>query len=152
MRFYSIEENKNTPFIGRLYEQNRLQAIDASIQPAIIIMYGRRRVGKTSLLEHVFKNRNILKFEGIEGLNEDKQRASLVKQFAHYLDDSITENLTFASWTDFLIAVYEKTKNMKITLYFEELQWIANYDKLFIAELKYVWDNFFKRNNKNRLF
>ncbi len=30
------------------------------------------------------------------------------------------------------------------TLYFEEVQWLANYEDRFIDELKYAWDNIFK--------
>jgi hypothetical protein len=34
------------------------------------------------------------------------------------------------------------------TLYFEEVQWLAEYKDDFIADLKYVWDNKFRHNPK----
>lgn len=34
------------------------------------------------------------------------------------------------------------------TLYFEEVQWLADYKDKFISELKYFWDNHFRHNQK----
>ena len=71
---FLIKENKE--LIGRDYEKNYLSEITAKNESSIIVVYGRRRVGKTELLEQVFRNRNILKFEGIEGKNEKFQRCN----------------------------------------------------------------------------
>ena len=35
-------------------------------EAAIIVIYGRRRVGKTELIEQFFRQRHILKFEGLQ--------------------------------------------------------------------------------------
>jgi len=48
----------------------RLVKIGNAHKASIVIVYGRRRIGKTELLEQAFRTRNILKFEGREGLNE----------------------------------------------------------------------------------
>ena len=58
-------------FVGRQLEIQSLESIQQNQTPAIIIVYGRRRVGKTELLEHIFKKRNLLKFEGIQGKNSE---------------------------------------------------------------------------------
>ncbi len=133
-------------FVGRTYELSRLAEIVSIGKPAILVVYGRRRVGKTELLEQAFKNRNILKFEGIEGADANSQRQHIMRQLAYYFQEPLLEKVIFSTWSELLIAIYEKIKDQTVTLYFEELQWIANYDAKFIAELKYVWDNFFKKN------
>ncbi len=56
-------------FIGRTFELEKLEKIGSAHEASIIVMYGRRRVGKTELLEQAFRERNILKFEGI-GVNK----------------------------------------------------------------------------------
>ncbi len=133
-------------FVGRTHEIRRITEVTHSGKAAIVIVYGRRRVGKTELLEHVFRDRNILKFEGIEGEDAVAQRRHICQQLAYYFQEPLLEKINFATWSELLIAIYEKTKNQVITIYFEELQWIANYDAKFVAELKYVWDNFFRKN------
>ena len=61
----TIKCNKN--FVGRNHELEKLSEISNSGEASIVVVYGRRRVGKTELLEQAFRKRNILKFEGIEG-------------------------------------------------------------------------------------
>jgi len=48
-------------------------------------MCGRRRIGKTELLEQAFRERNIIKFEGIEGLTGKEQLDSILRQLVLYV-------------------------------------------------------------------
>lgn len=41
---------------------------------SLLIVYGRRRVGKAELIEHIYQARHLLKFEGLEGYSQDKQQ------------------------------------------------------------------------------
>lgn len=56
----------NPDFIGRRQEVRRLEEMAGQPGAKIIIVYGRRRIGKTELLEQTLRERNILKFEGLE--------------------------------------------------------------------------------------
>ena len=67
MIFKQVIENKG--FIGRDFEQTQLKHIENQSGAKLVIAYGRRRVGKTELLEQHFRARNILKFEGIESIS-----------------------------------------------------------------------------------
>jgi len=49
MKYYQVEKNHH--FVGRNYWWQRLQEIDAKNEASIIVIYGRRRVGKTELIE-----------------------------------------------------------------------------------------------------
>lgn len=145
MKNYLIEKNEN--FIGRELEQKRLQEIAAQPGSKIIIVYGRRRVGKTELLEQVFKDRNLLKFEGQENLPEDQQIAFVMQQLSQYSQEPLLGKVQVANWTEALQYIAEKTHCGQWTIYFEEVQWLADYQPYFISALKYVWDNFFRRNS-----
>jgi uncharacterized protein len=144
MKALSIQ--KKAGFIGREYELNLLNTIGGSGEASIIIMYGRRRIGKTELLEQAFRNRNILKFEGIEGLAEVDQLKHAVKQLAGYVGDVFLDKLVLESWGEFFQLLAKYTEHGQWTIYLEELQWLANYKSALIAELKYVWDNYFRHN------
>ncbi len=143
MKALSVNEKMN--FIGRKAEIEKLVTIEKSYKSNIIILYGRRRVGKTTLLERTFGKRNLLKFEGIEGYNGAKQLENLKAQLGIYLDDTteIANVKTLREWMQLLSKCVIKGK---WTIYFEEVQWIANYKDSFIAEVKYIWDNFLMHN------
>lgn len=141
-----IKEMKG--FIGRKREQERLHSLGSANEPAIVIVYGRRRVGKTELLEQAFRKRNILKFEGIEGLSKEEQFANAMRQLAKYTKDELLTKVTISSWSEFFDLLNRYTQEGCWTIYLEELQWLANYDSQLIAELKYFWDNHFRRNSE----
>ncbi len=58
----------------------RLSDIGAQNEPAIVIVYGRRRVGKTALIERAYGDRHPIKIEGIEGREEAYQIESALAQ------------------------------------------------------------------------
>jgi AAA+ ATPase superfamily predicted ATPase len=144
MKPKTIKLKKN--FIGREFEYERLKKIGSSDEANIIIMYGRRRVGKTELLEQTFRDRNILKFEGIESLTEKAQFANAMSQLADYTEEPLLAKTVIESWREFFMILSKYTRNGTWTIYLEELQWLANYKDTLVSELKYVWDNFFRQN------
>src|SRR5579872_6095597 len=92
MKPLRIKIKKN--FIGRIAELERLHAIGTAGNAAIIIMYGRRRIGKTELCEQAFRDRNLLKFEGIEGLSHKAQLAHAITQLAKYAESRLLTKTT----------------------------------------------------------
>lgn len=139
-----IELKKN--FIGRRFELCNLKKIAGAGEASILVMYGRRRVGKTELLEQAFRDRNLLKFEGVEGLNEKAQFANVMTQLAKYLDDPLVSKVVIETWSEFFQLLSKYLQEGTWTLYLEELQWLANYKSRLVSELKYVWDNYFRHN------
>lgn len=143
-----ITGKKTHDFIGREYEIKWLKDIASSNASSIIVLYGRRRVGKTKLLEQVFRTRNILKIEGIEGLDETQQLLRAKRQLMSYIKDPLIEKVPVNNWFDFFDLIAPYLAQGQWTLYFEEIQWLASYEPVFIADLKYAWDNHFKNNPK----
>lgn len=143
----SFEIKTNTQFIGRRAERKFLLGVGAKKQASILVVYGRRRVGKTELLEQAYASRKILKFEGIEGKDEAFQRAHVLSQLAGYSGDGVLANVKTERWTDVFKLIWQYTKKHTWTIYFEEVQWLADYRHDFVAELKYVWDNYFRYND-----
>ena len=131
-------------FTGRKFEWNRLSSIGKTIDPCILVVYGRRRIGKTELLEQVYATRNILKFEGLYGKSQKEQIAHVLWQLSEYTGSPIFSKLSLNSWTEVFTCIYDQITQDTWTLYFEEIQWLANYQDGFISELKFAWDNYFK--------
>lgn len=59
--------------------------------------------------------------------------------------------MNYTTWTECFQLLSEYTKNGSWIIYFEELQWMACYESDLLSSLKYVWDNFFKKNSQFRL-
>lgn len=138
---------KNQYFTGRTYERELLLDIASKqTEACIIVVYGRRRVGKTELIEQTFADRQILKFEGIEGQNTQRQQATVLSELSKYAEEPLLAKITPDHWLDVFELIKPYVSTGPWTLYFEELQWLANYQTDFIADLKYAWDNFFKNN------
>lgn len=137
---------KNPKFIGRESEMAKLHEIGNKGEAAIVVVYGKRRVGKTELLEQAFRERNIIKIEGLEGLSFENQRHHVLRQIAAYLDNPVVSKVQVRDWVEILELLAPSLKEGKWTLYFEEVQWLANYEDGFVSALKYMWDNHFRHN------
>jgi AAA+ ATPase superfamily predicted ATPase len=140
----SIPLNKS--FVGREHELNRLSEISSLNESGIVIVYGRRRVGKTELLEQALRNRNIIKLEGIEGYSQQEQIEAVLHQFSAYCSNPLIKKLRPKNWTEVFETIGSFMTKGTWTLYLEEIQWMANYSDDLIAELKYVWDNLLRYN------
>lgn len=139
-----LKIKKLANFIGRGPEWKRLTALGESNTPSILVVYGRRRVGKTELLEQCFGERNILKFEGIQGKSQEEQRTHVLWQVSEYVQDPLLAKLKVDRWVEIFKLIHDKVPDGKWTIYFEEVQWLADYNDTFIAELKFAWDNYFR--------
>jgi AAA+ ATPase superfamily predicted ATPase len=144
-----VKENKN--FIGRKKELKTIKTLNDQNEAQILICFGRRRVGKTELIEQAFRKTKLLKFEGLKGKSQKEEIQHFLNQLAKYLVDPNISLLQFTSWRQCFELVSEHTRSGNWTIYLEELQWMACYESDLVSELKYVWDNFLRRNPKLRL-
>lgn len=119
-----------------------------SNQAAIVVVHGRRRVGKTTLIEHVFKNRALLKIEGVETGNKARQIETALLMLSQYFKDPTIARLNFTRWLEFFEYLARFLATGTHTLYLEELQWLASYDDELVNDFKLVWDNHFRKNSQ----
>lgn len=158
-----MEPYKSTPapyFIGREAEIRRFREIHQRDEAVIIVVYGRRRVGKTELIEHFFKSAKILKFEGIQPNFKDRLSAQndqsvqireCLLRLSRYFEDPKLAKLKLHSWSEFFELLGPVMKKRKIILYFEEIQWLSSYASRFLACLKPFWDDSWRHNKKLRI-
>lgn len=74
--------------IGRKSEIERLNKYVNSSQPEFIAIYGRRRVGKTFLVNHVFQSRFAFSMTGVIGGGRDVQLEAFVDAMDLYAGDN----------------------------------------------------------------
>jgi hypothetical protein len=160
VQYYKVKENPH--FVGRDYYRKRLREIDAEAQASIIVVYGRRRVGKTELIEQFFKGRPILKFEGLQpqdgvtkkGQTTERKRQirACLTRLGGYLDRATEYQLMKVDrWTDFFALLTPLIADTPTVLYLEELQWMAHYGNDLLAEFKPFWDDTLRHNPNLRV-
>jgi AAA+ ATPase superfamily predicted ATPase len=160
MKYLVVRENPD--FVGRSRYWQQLEAIDALDETAIIAIYGRRRVGKTELIEQFFRRRPILKFEGLQPdrtVIRKSDPAEVQRQIESCLArlDSYTESgnhyrrMKLERWSEFFEVLLPYVESEPAILYFEELQWLANYRDDFLSEFKPFWDDTLRHNRRLRV-
>ncbi|MGZ3769122.1 MAG: ATP-binding protein [Bdellovibrio sp.] len=130
--------------IGRQAELNFLKRTSHSNKAELGIIYGRRRIGKSTLLQSLLKKGDLY-FEGIKGYSKQKQIRHFTQQLAIQTN---TVPVDAKSWDDAFRALTTYIEKKRIYVVFDELPWMASGQKELIALLKYFWDNHWKKNTK----
>jgi len=137
---------KKIRFIGRNDEIKYTLGATRTGEASILVVYGRRRVGKTELIEHVLHDRNLIKLEGVEDGNTQAQMTRVLYQLSKAMNDRDITHMRFNTWLELFDFIASRIMVGKWTLYLEEVQWLAEYKNELISDLKYVWDNAFRHN------
>ena len=140
-------------FIGRMKELRLLEEAYNSHICELVVVYGRRRIGKSSLVREFTQNKTqVYSFEAIEGENTVGQIRYFTQSLKKQLNDPILDSLVFKNWDSVFtyitdkVFVKQKSKKKKV-LFLDELQWMAAGRKQLVSLIKYYWDNFWKHNN-----
>jgi AAA+ ATPase superfamily predicted ATPase len=136
----------NHHFWGRKDEIRELQEVNWRKRAQLIVVYGRRRVGKTSLVEHAYQDQVIWKFEGLESESPKKQLQGFLGDLAIYAGKPELKNYQNLTWKEALTLLAKEIKNKKLILFIDEFQWLANMKPSFVSLFKSIWDNQLRKN------
>lgn len=128
--------------IGRQRESQELQWAMESKRSELIILYGRRRIGKTFLVRSFFQDKYTFHFVGAH----KKSRSTQLSNFREALlrasgreDMPVLENWhqAFLCLEEYL----EGCKEDRKVLFFDELPWADTHGSELVDELEYFWAN-----------
>ncbi len=135
-------------FIGRERELKLLTELFSLRKASIVVCRGRRRIGKSTLIENFGKTaKTFLEFQGLpprEGITNKDQLAAFSEQLT---GQSALPRLTLESWYQAFSLLSGIIKNERTIILLDEISWMAGQDKDFAGQLKIVWDTEFKKNN-----
>jgi uncharacterized protein len=133
----------NSRFVGRITELRALDGFLAKPEPGVAVIYGRRRIGKSLLIQQALADRPALVFEGLENRPKREQIAAFLFQLAQ---QSRQTNVGHArSWREALVRLLPILEQRPAWLVLDEFQWLANYRREMVSDLKLVWEQYLSR-------
>ncbi len=123
--------------IDRKREQRLLRDAVSARPATLIVMIGRRRVGKSFLLAKTFTGRRIVSFQGDE--QGERQHLDLLAQEAGRTLLG-TASLAFASWDDALTFLGEQARGAALTVILDEFQWLKAAQPALDSIVQRHWD------------
>lgn len=136
-------------FIGRVEALERLAALTQKRTASLIVVRGRRRIGKSRLVEEFGKSFDkFYRFSGLApeaGTSMQDQLEEFARQFSQQFN---VPYALYTNWSDALWAVGQQIKSGKTLLLFDEISWMGSQDPAFLGKIKNFWDLHAKQNDK----
>ncbi len=125
-------------FIGREKELNELESRYAEDTTQLIVVYGKRRLGKTALLKEFAKDKTHFFYVSRETIDSEQ-----IKLFSEEIleDNPVKEFITsFDNWEKAFLFLINESKTKKILLIIDEFPYIAQSNKEILSILQKIWD------------
>lgn len=142
--------------IGRKEEVKILNKFLNSDVSEFLALYGRRRVGKTFLIKHFFKDKKLTFF--VTTGEKDAPMHQQIKHFTQQIAHVFYHGAPLApekNWDDTFKMLTNTMKNAskkeKIVLFFDEFPWMATQNSRLLTNLDYYWNQYWSTDNRIKL-
>jgi len=113
---------------------------------SLVVLYGRRRVGKTALVAEFIKNRASVYFLATEE-NETQNRIAFKNVIAERTGNEILKNANIDNW-DMIFKVWLDTASSeKKLMVIDEFQYLGKANNAFPSIFQRIWDTMLKDKN-----
>ena len=133
-------------FVNRIQEMKTLEEQYNMSSSSMVILYGRRRVGKTSLINEFLRKHSdniyFLATEESEALN----LKAFKKQVGEYIGNELLKSATVDWLNVFKLLAEHKTQTKKIIV-IDEFQYIGESNNAFPSIMQKVWDTILSKSN-----
>lgn len=132
-----------TKFIDREKEMATLIEEYNKDGSSLVVMYGRRRVGKTTLIREFIKDKNALFF--LASQESESQNRNLFKdKAAEFINSNLLQNATISDWDTIFRAIIETDFDEKPIIVIDEFQYIGKSNNAFPSIMQRIWDGLLK--------
>ena len=133
--------------IGREEELRELNGYMQSGKPEFLVVYGRRRVGKTFLIREYFNGDFFFTHTGLAMGGADVQLAEFNKSLRRVRGEN---HRTAADWLDafdYLRLCIEQAETGRKVLFIDELPWMDSQKSLLLPALEHFWNGWASGRN-----
>ena len=127
-------------FIGRNKELNELDRLYKSDKFEFVVIYGRRRVGKTALINHFIDDKTSIYFMGVES-NEKQNLENLSKSIMEF-SSGIQTDTCFVSYQAALEYVFKLAEKERVVFAIDEYPYVARGSKSLASTLQLLIDKY----------
>lgn len=133
-------------FIGRKNELQFLSNEYQKSESSLVIIYGRRRIGKTSLIKEFGKNKDMIYFLATEE-SEIQNMNALKNLIAENKNNTLLENISVNNWEILFKTLVEGDLKTKKVIVIDEFQYLGKTNSAFPSVFQKIWDEILKNKN-----
>lgn len=133
-------------FYNREKEMKILNERLQSKKSELIVFYGRRRVGKTELIRHFFKNHSHIYFMADQRNTIEQLEIVSWLLAEHFQDEYISSN-PIRNWEQFFTYLKSRNFSEKLVLIFDEFPYLVESSPELPSIIQRHWDNWLKKRN-----
>lgn len=137
---------KTQGFIGRKQELAILKRFLKRSIASLLVVKGRRRIGKSRLIDEFCKNERHYIFAGVAPTSKTTQQSQL-DEFSGQLGLAFgLSGLNSDNWNTLFWLLAQQTQVGRVVIVLDEISWMGSEDPDFLGKLKNAWDLHFKKN------
>ena len=130
-------------FVDREQEMATLQSEYDRDGSALVVLYGRRRVGKTTLISEFIKSKKALFFLASEE-SESQNRLAFQEKVADFLNSDLLKNVEVKSWDVLFRAITDTHFDSKPVIVLDEFQYLGKSNPAFPSVFQRIWEEILK--------
>jgi AAA+ ATPase superfamily predicted ATPase len=125
-------------FIGREQELAELNELYEQDKFQLFVLYGRRRVGKTTLLNEFCKDKDTIFYSAEQSNNKLNLEKFSAQVFQFYGETTLEP---FASWDNAWTYINERQADQRLILVFDEFPYLVRKNKALLSTLQHLIDH-----------
>ena len=133
-------------FIGRESELEALNQMYMQNKFQLFVLYGRRRVGKTTLLNEFCKGKDSIFYSAEQSNNKLNLEKFSSLVFSFYGETTLEP---FSSWENALTYIDERQKDKRLIIVFDEFPYLVKNNHALMSEMQHLIDH---RLQNGRMF
>ena len=132
-------------FVNRIEDLAFLQSQYNMSSASMVVLYGRRRVGKTSLISEFGKDKNMLYFLATE--ESELINRNLFKDLvAEHTGNELLKSASVENWDVIFSALMQFEPERKKLIVFDEFQYLGKSNPSFPSIFQRIWESMSKQN------
>ena len=130
-------------FIDRIEELQTLENEYNRSGSSLVILYGRRRIGKTTLVSEFIKDKNALFFLASEE-SEVQNRHVFQEKAADFINNDLLRHVSVDNWDVLFKAIMDSPFEQKPVIVMDEFQYIGKSNPAFPSIFQRIWEEYLK--------
>ncbi len=134
---------RNNRIIGRISEKERLTRCMNSNSSELVVVYGRRRVGKTFLINEFFENKFSFKLTGVYGQKRKDQIKNFTAELNRRSPKKYSEPKDWIEAFNYLREYIDSLDDeQKQVVFLDELPWLDSKKSGFLPAFEHFWNDY----------